>query len=107
MIKWPGRIEPGLSNEMFAIHDFLPTFASILEVDLPTDRPFDGVDQSNFLLGKQANSNRGGLITFIGDRIVAVRWRQFRIYPMKINPTSNNPSVGGYMGTMGAGYGVT
>ena len=48
MIKWPGRIEPGLSNEMFAIHDFLPTFASILEVDLPTDRPFDGVDQSNF-----------------------------------------------------------
>jgi arylsulfatase len=99
MIKWPGVIEPRTSNEMFAIHDFLPTFAAILDVDLPTDRPFDGVDQSDFLRGKQAKSNRNSLITFIGDRIVAVRWNQFRIYPAKINSTGNNPSVGGYMGT--------
>jgi arylsulfatase len=100
MIKWPGVIKPGVSNEMFAIHDFLPTFASILDVDLPTDRPFDGVDQSNFLRGEQAKSNRNSLITFIGDRIAAVRWNQFRIYPMKINSTGNNPSLGGYLGTV-------
>ncbi|MGI9628581.1 MAG: sulfatase-like hydrolase/transferase, partial [Longimicrobiales bacterium] len=100
MVRWPGVIDPGVSNEMFAIHDFLPTFASILDVDLPTDRPFDGVDQSSFLRGDQSTSNRNSLITFIGDRIAAVRWNQFRVYPMKINATGNNPSVGGYLGTV-------
>ena len=99
LIKWPGKIEPGTSNEMFAIHDFLPTFAAILGVELPTDRPFDGVDQVDFLRGQQEKSNRNSLITFVGDRIAAVRWNQFRIYPMKINATGNNPSVGGYLGT--------
>lgn len=98
MIKWPGKIMPSVSNEMFSIHDFLPTFASIIGVEVPKDRPIDGVDQTDFLLGKQTKSNRNSLITFIGDRIAAVRWNQFRIYPMKINMTGNNPEVGGYLG---------
>lgn len=99
MIKWPDRIKPAVSNEMFSIHDFLPTFANIIGVELPKDRPFDGVDQSDFLLGKQEKSNRNSLITFIGDRIAAVRWNQFRVYPLKLNSTTNNPKVGGYLGT--------
>lgn len=99
MIKWPGKIKPAVSNEMFAIHDFLPTFAAILGEKIPTNRYTDGVDQSEFLLGKQEKSNRNSLITFVADRIAAVRWNQFRIYPMKINRTANNPSVGGYLGT--------
>jgi arylsulfatase len=100
MIKWPGKIKPSVSNEMFAIHDFLPTFAAILGEKIPPDRYTDGIDQSAFLLGEQGKSNRNSLITFIGDRIAAVRWKQFRIYPMKINHTANNPSVGGYLGTV-------
>jgi arylsulfatase len=100
MIKWPGKIKSSVSNEMVAIHDFLPTFASILNKDLPSNRPFDGIDQSDFFFGKQEKSNRNSLITFIGDRIAAVRWNQFRIYPMKINYTKNNPEVGGYLGTV-------
>ena len=39
MIKWPGNIAPSVSNEMFAIHDFLPTLANIVEAELPNDRP--------------------------------------------------------------------
>jgi arylsulfatase len=100
MIKWPGNIKPSISNEMFSIHDFLPTFANIINAKAPKDRPIDGVDQTDFLLGKQNKSNRNSLITFIGDRIAAVRWNQFRIYPMKINMTDNNPEVGGYLGTV-------
>ena len=100
MIKWPGKIKPGQrSNEMISIHDFLPTFASILGEELPKDKIFDGVDQSAFLMGKQANSNREHLITFVGNRIAGVRWKQFRIYPMLVNRTGNNPSNGGYLGT--------
>lgn len=100
MIKWPGKIKPTVSNEMFSIHDFLPTLASILGQELPNDRPFDGVNQADFLLGQQEKSNRNSLITFVGDRIAAVRWNQFRVYPLKINHTNNNPEVGGYMGTI-------
>jgi arylsulfatase len=100
MIKWSGNIKPSISNEMFSIHDFLPTFANIIDAEVPKDRPIDGLDQTEFLLGKQEKSNRTSLITFIGDRIAAVRWNQFRIYPMRINMTGNNPEVGGYLGTM-------
>ena len=99
MIKWPGKIEPTVTNEMVSIHDFLPTFASILNQELPDDRPFDGIDQTDFFLGKQANSNRDSLLTFIGPRLAAVRWQQFRMYPMIIDNTNNNPEVGGFMGT--------
>ncbi len=80
MIKWPGKIEPGESNEMFSTMDFMPTFANIVGGAMPDDRPVDGVDQSDWLLGKQATSNRESLITFIGGDMAAVRWRHFRIY---------------------------
>jgi arylsulfatase len=100
MIKWPGVIKPQTrSNEMISVHDFLPTFASILGEELPQDRPYDGYDQKDFIMGKQENSNRNSLITFIGGRIAAIRWNQYRIYPMLIGNTANNPSNGGYVGT--------
>lgn len=101
MIRWPGKIKSGISNEMFSVHDFLPTLANIAGTKLPKDRPYDGFDQTDFLLGKQKNSNRDHLITFIGDRIAAVRWKQWRVYPMSVNPTTDiNPSYAGYLGTV-------
>ena len=106
MIRWPERIESSVTNEMFAIHDFLPTLASIIGADVPANRPIDGVDQSAFLLGQQELSNREHLLTFIGDRLVALRWRQWRMYPVEFLGTRGNPSTAGYVGTMRetAGY---
>ena len=97
MIKWPGRIQPGKNNGMFAIHDFVPTLASIVGGELPSDRPYDGVDQSDFLLGRQQRSNREHLITFIDNEIAAVRWRHFRIYPKASRGSFNNPSQEGLL----------
>jgi arylsulfatase len=106
MIKWPGKIKPRVSNEMFAIHDFLPTLASIVGAKIPNDRPIDGVDQTDFLLGKKEHSNREHLLSFIGDRLASVRWRQFRYYPLEIIESNSAPARGGYMGAMRetAGY---
>ena len=98
MIKWPGKIAPRASNEMVAIHDFFPTLASIIGAKMPTDRPIDGVDQSEFFTGKQAKSNRDSLLTFIGEEIAAVRWRQFRIYPKQFVSSAGNPSMAGAAG---------
>ena len=100
MIKWPGKIKPSVSNEMFSIHDFLPTLAKLVGAELQTNLPIDGIDQSDFLLGKQAESNRNHLLSFVGDRLVAVRWNQFRFYPVQINDANSNPRRGGYMGAM-------
>ena len=88
MIKWPGKIAPRASNEMVSLHDFAPTLASIIGAKVPTDRPIDGVDQSAFFTGKQEKSNRESLISFIGEEIVAVRWRNYRIYPKQFVPSS-------------------
>lgn len=100
MIRWPARIKPGVTNEMISVHDFLPTLAGFMGAKLPADRPYDGFDQGDFLLGKQDKSNREHLLTFIGDRVVAVRWRQFRVYPVQFHMSNTNPILGGYMGTM-------
>jgi arylsulfatase len=59
----------------------------------------DGFDQSDFLLGKQEKSNRDHLLTFVGDRLVAARWKQFRIYPLEMGTSATNPEMAGYLGT--------
>jgi arylsulfatase len=87
MIRWPGRIAPRASNEMFSTMDFMPTFARIVGAEMPEDRPIDGVDQLDFLLGEQQHSNREHLITFTGDQLQAVRWRQYRYYLVEVVPS--------------------
>ena len=106
MIRWPGNIAPGVTNEMISIHDFLPTLANIIDADIPSDRPMDGVDQSAFLLSQQSNSNREHLLTFIGDRLVAVRYRQWRMYPVSFSSTDGTATTGGYLGRMGETAGL-
>jgi arylsulfatase A-like enzyme len=98
MIKWPGKIAPRVSNEMVSIHDFFPTLAKIIGAKVPEDRPIDGVDQSGFFMSKQAKSNRESLVTCIGEEIVAVRWREFRIYPKQFVSSAGNPSMNGAAG---------
>ena len=99
MIRWPGKIKPGVSDEMISVHDFLPTLAGFTGGKVPQDRPYDGFDQGDWLLGKKEKSNREHLLTFLGDRIIGVRWRNFRIYPMEIHNSTTNPAMGGYLGT--------
>ena len=105
MVKWPGKIAPRASNEMFAVHDWFPTLASIIGAKVPTDRPIDGVDQSAFITGKQEKSNRESLITFIGEEVGAVRWRQYRIYPKEFTMTTGNPPMTGLAGRRAEGNG--
>jgi arylsulfatase len=95
MIAWPGKIKPRVSNEMFSIMDLYPTLAKLAGARVPSDRPFDGIDQSDFVLGKQENSNRESFITFTGDDLQAVRWRQFRIYFSDVVPVGTGPSSRG------------
>jgi arylsulfatase len=91
-IRWPGHVKAGASSyAMFSIMDFLPTFAHAIGAKLPADRPIDGVDQTDVLLGKSEVGNRESLLTFIGADMVAARWKQWRIYFTDIQPTGIGP----------------
>jgi len=39
----------------------------------------DGVDQTDFFLGKSDRSNREGFPVFVADRLEAVKWRNWKI----------------------------
>jgi hypothetical protein len=44
--------------------DTYTTFARLAGAPVPQDRPIDGVDQRDFLLGKKETSNREGILVF-------------------------------------------
>ena len=59
--------------------DLFPTLAAFAGGKVPDDRAFDGVDQSDFFLGKQKDSNREGLIVYQGDKIYGVKWGNWKV----------------------------
>ena len=92
LIRWPGHVKPNTTSyAMFSIMDFLPTFGYIVGAKMPTDRPIDGVDQTDVLLGNSATGHRDSLLTFIGPDLVAARWKQWRVYFYDMNPTGQGP----------------
>ena len=91
-VRWPGRVQPNTtSNAMFSIMDFFPTFAGAIGAKVPTDRPIDGVDQIDVLLGKSATGKREELLSFVGGDLLAVRWKQWRVYFTDVHPTGIGP----------------
>lgn len=59
-VMWaPGQIKSGgVTDEIVSSLDLLPTIASIAGVSVPKDRIYDGVDVTDFLTGKRADSPR-------------------------------------------------
>jgi arylsulfatase len=79
-IRWPGKIAAGTtSDEIVHEMDLYPTFASIVGGQVPDDRIIDGVDQTDFLLGEQENSNREGVIVYMGNEVWGVKWRNWKV----------------------------
>ena len=59
LIRWPRKIKAGTeSNEMVHVTDIFTTLLKFAGCEPPDDQIIDGVDQSQFFLGQQENSNR-------------------------------------------------
>jgi arylsulfatase len=62
---------------------------------VPTDRPIDSIDQSDFLLGKTEKSAREGFPIFCAERLQAVKWRNWKLHFMRqdtmFDPPVKNP----------------
>jgi len=79
IIRWPNRVPAGrVTNEIVHEVDTFTTFAKIAGAAIPQDRPVDGIDQTDFFLGK-AKSNREGFPVFVAERMEAVKWRNYKM----------------------------
>jgi len=80
IIRWPGKIPAGrTSNEIIHEVDTYTTLIKMAGGAIPDDRPIDGVDQSDFLLGKSEKSSRDGFPVYVADRLEAVKWKNWKI----------------------------
>ena len=73
-MRWPGKIPAGTaSDEIVHEMDLFPTIARIAGGKVPDDRVIDGIDMSDFLLGKQEESGREEVIVYMGNDIYGVK----------------------------------
>jgi len=97
LIRWPGHIPAKqVSNDVVHQIDLFPTLASIVGAELPKDRVYDGVDQSDFLLGKSKTSARESVIIYIGNELFGAKWRNWKILLKEINENSYGVSTMAY-----------
>jgi arylsulfatase len=91
-IRCPGGIEEGrVSNEIVHITDILPTFARVAGYEVPNDRVIDGVDQFDFITGKQEKSNREGFPIYLGDTLSAYKWRDWKVHFVRLDSMFGTP----------------
>ena len=80
-VRWPGKIAAGASSdEIVHAMDLFPTLARFGGGDVPDDRVIDGLDMSDFLLGKREQSGREGFVVYMGNDVFGVKWRDWKIH---------------------------
>ncbi|HEY6720106.1 MAG TPA: sulfatase-like hydrolase/transferase, partial [Burkholderiales bacterium] len=81
MLRWPGKVKSGkVTNEIVHVADLFPTLARIAGAPVPNDRPIDGIDQLDFLLGHRERSSRDGFVFYIKNELRAVKWRDWKMH---------------------------
>lgn len=80
IIRWPGRVKPGVTNEMAHVTDLFTTILAAAGIPAPADRPVDGLDLTPFLLGQAAKSPREGFVYYIKEQLRAIKWRDWKMH---------------------------
>jgi arylsulfatase len=83
IVRWPGKVKAdAVSDEILTAVDWLPTLASLVGEGrrVPADRPIDGVDASEFLLGQSPTTGRDHVIYFGSDAaVMSVKWKTMKV----------------------------
>ncbi|MEE4189156.1 MAG: sulfatase-like hydrolase/transferase [Roseobacter sp.] len=81
---WRGMIAPGrVSDGLFDLMDLFDTSLALGGVDiagLPTDRYWDGIDQTSFLLMDDGQSKREHVYNWLGATLAAMRMREYKAH---------------------------
>jgi arylsulfatase len=93
LARWPGQIPAGLvSNEIVHEMDLFTTFAALSGGQMPSDRVIDGVDQSDFLLGRSEESARESVVVYVGNELYGVKWRNWKMMFKEIGTIAADPT---------------
>ena len=85
IIRWPGNIPAGTTNnEIVHIVDIMPTLGKIAGYEMPDDRIIDGIEQTDLFLGKSKVSKREGFPVYVGDRLFAYKWKNWKMHLMEV-----------------------
>jgi arylsulfatase A-like enzyme len=76
---WPGRIKPGVVNDIGSTMDLYTTILTLAGADVPTDRVVDGLDLSPALFGT-GPSPRKTMFYYRGTKLYAVRKGQYKAH---------------------------
>ena len=80
IVRWPGRIQAGqVSDDIVTTLDLYPTFASLAGAKLPDGRVTDGVDMSDFWLGRTDRGPRSTFYYYAYTHLQAVRRGQWKL----------------------------
>ena len=80
IIRYPGKVPARkVSNELVHLVDLFPTLAKWTGGEIPQDRTMDGVDQTNFFMGKSKESARESIMIYIGNTVFGVKWRNWKL----------------------------
>lgn len=89
LVRWPGKIPANrVSNDLVHQVDVFPTIAGIVGADLPEDRVMDGVDQSDFFMGKSKQSARDSMVIYIGNTLFGVKWKNWKLLLKELDRAS-------------------
>lgn len=102
IIRWPGRAKAGrVSNEIVSMLDFYRTFAEAAGAadKVPTDRAIDSVSQTDFLFGSKATSDRQHLMIIHANRLLAVKWKNFKMHFIVREPPRGQVVASGQVAT--------
>jgi arylsulfatase len=81
---WPGMIAAGReSDEVFDLMDLFATalhLGGVERSELPTDRYFDSIDQTSFLLADDGHSRRECVFFWWGSTLMGVRLGEYKLH---------------------------
>ncbi len=81
IFRWPGRIEPGVTNAIGSGMDLFTTAIGLAGGEVPTDRPIDGVDLSPVLFDSpDVAGPRRTMAYYRMGELFAFRQGQFKVH---------------------------
>jgi hypothetical protein len=61
------------------VTDWFTTIVQTAGAEKPADRVIDGIDQTDWLTGRQPHSNRNGFPYWMGATLYGAKWRNFKL----------------------------
>ncbi|MGF1905900.1 sulfatase-like hydrolase/transferase [Aliivibrio salmonicida] len=88
---WKGVIQPRESAELFDMMDLFNTSLHLAgyKKELPSNKYFDGIDQTSFLITDDGKSKREHVYIWAGEDFMALRMREYKMHVKVTNEQSN------------------